>query len=237
MKHLIETTDPSGLGNVKYDRLILDSTKNEIIYRGGGVINANGHSYVDLGLPSGLKWATMNVGATSETEVGDYFQWGSTTPNTDTPCDWKHAPFNNGKDSYNTSYFRKVKDTVAPNGVLAKEYDTAAQIMRGDWRMPTEADFQELLDNTRHDFFQDYKGSGANGMKFTSKINGNSIFFPTSGVRIDSRIDSASSAYVWIPSLSNDTIDSGIHASFYKGSAYAGYRYPRYGGMTVRGVL
>ena len=38
MKHLIETTDPSGLGNVKYDRLILDSTKNEIIYRGGGEI-------------------------------------------------------------------------------------------------------------------------------------------------------------------------------------------------------
>lgn len=48
--------------------------------RGGA--NANGHPYVDLGLPSGLKWATMNVGATTETDYGDYFQWGSTTPDT-----------------------------------------------------------------------------------------------------------------------------------------------------------
>ena len=179
----------------------------------------------------------MNVGATSETEKGDDFMWGSTTPNTDTPCDWKHAPFNNGKDSYNTSYFPKVKDTVCPNGILAKEYDAARANMGGDWRMPTKAEFQELLDNTNKEWFTNYNSSGANGMKFTSKINGNSIFFPISGVRIDSRIDTASSAYVWTSSLSNDTLTSGTHASFYENSAYAAYRYPRYGGMTVRGVL
>ena len=103
--------------------------------------------------------------------------------------------------------------------------------------MPTRDEFQELVKNTNKEWFTNYNSSGANGMKFTSKINGNSIFFPISGVRIDSRIDTASSAYVWTSSLSNDNINSGIHASFYEGSAYAGYRYPRYGGMTVRGVL
>ena len=47
------------------------------------------YEYVDLGLPSGLKWATMNVGATSETDYGDYFQWGLTTPNTADDLHWK----------------------------------------------------------------------------------------------------------------------------------------------------
>ena len=43
--------------------------------------------YVDLGLPSGLKWAKYNLGAENETDYGDYFMWGSTTPNNDTQCD------------------------------------------------------------------------------------------------------------------------------------------------------
>ena len=54
------------------------------------------YEYVDLSLPSGLRWATMNIGAETETDYGDYFMWGSTTPNNDTLCDWEHAPFNNG---------------------------------------------------------------------------------------------------------------------------------------------
>ena len=61
------------------------------------------YEYVDLGLPSGLKWAKCNVGAETETDFGDYFMWGSTTPNTDTPCNWKNAPFNNGSNSLNTT--------------------------------------------------------------------------------------------------------------------------------------
>ena len=65
MKHLIETTDLSSLGNAKYDRLILNSTKNEIIYKGGG------HDYVDLRLSSGLKWDKCNLGAAQETQYGD----------------------------------------------------------------------------------------------------------------------------------------------------------------------
>ena len=54
------------------------------------------YEYVDLGLPSGLKWAKCNVGAEKETDYGYYFQWGSTEPNTSDECTWTNAPFNGG---------------------------------------------------------------------------------------------------------------------------------------------
>ena len=104
--------------------------------------------FIDLDLPSGLKWAKCNVGAETETEVGDYFQWGSTTSNTVSECTWANAPFNGGSSNYNETYFNSVKDTVCPNGILAKEYDAASQIMGGEWRMPTQTEYQELYNET-----------------------------------------------------------------------------------------
>ena len=207
MKHLIETEDLSSLATAPYDRIILDSTKNEIVYRGGGG-NPNGYPYVDLGLPSGLKWATMNIGATSETEVGDYFMWGSTTPNTNTSCNWTKAPFNNGLTNYNSYYFNSVKDTVCPNGILAKEYDAAAQIMSGDWRMPTRAEVQELINNTNSERAENFKGSGVNGYKFTSKKDTSKyIFIPFSGYRSGSSFSERSTlGSAWSSSLSTSDL-------------------------------
>ena len=145
--------------------------------------------YVDLGLPSGLKWAKCNVGATSETAYGDYFMWGSTTPNNDIPCDWEHAPFNNGSSDYDETYFNSVKDTVCPNGVLAKEYDTASQIMGGDWRMPTKAEIQELIDYTTNEWVEDFNGTGVSGYKFTSYTDTSKyIFIPAAGYHGDSSL-------------------------------------------------
>ena len=169
MKHLIETENPSGLAITEYDRLILNSTTNDVIVKGGG------YEYVDLGLPSGLKWAKCNVGAEKETDYGYYFQWGSITPNTKTECNWKHAPFNGGNTSYSADAFNLVKDTACPNDVLAKEYDAASQIMGGDWRMPTETDLRELINNTTNEWMSNYNGSGVKGRKFTGS-NGNSIY-------------------------------------------------------------
>ena len=96
--------------------------------------------------------------------------WGSTTPNTTSKCNWTHDLFNNGSTSYNKTYFNSVKDTVCPNGVLTKEYDAAAQIMGGYWRMPTDGEFQELLDNTTNSWITNYNCTGVNGRKFT-KLN------------------------------------------------------------------
>ena len=128
--------------------------------------------------------------------------WGSTTPNTVDECTWANAPFNNHSSDYNETYFNSVKKTVCPNGVLAKEYDAASQIMGGDWRMPTKDEFDELMDNTTTEWIEDFNGSGVNCIKFTSNINGNSIFFPASGYRTNSSFSfQGYGGYVWSSSL------------------------------------
>ena len=112
--------------------------------------------YVDLGLDSGTLWAKCNIGATSETEDGVYFQWGDISgvsgslvgKYSDENYSWATAPFNNGSSDYDSTYFNSVKDTVCPNRILAKEYDTATQIMGGNWRMPTTTEYQTLYNET-----------------------------------------------------------------------------------------
>ena len=196
MKHLIETIDSSSLPIVEYDRLILNSTTNDVLVRGG--VNTE---YVDLGLS--VKWAKCNIGAETETDYGDFFMWGSTKANTPDECVWEHAPFNGGNTSYNADAFNKVKDTACPNGILAKEYDAAAQIMGGDWRMPTDTEIQELLDNTTNEWTQ---VNGVNGRKFTSIKEGyqnNSIFIPAAGYCDGGSVsDVGDIGYVWSSSLS-----------------------------------
>ena len=194
------------------------------------------YKYVDLGLPSGLKWAKCNIGAENETDYGDYFMWGSTTPNTADECNWAKAPFNGGSSSYNETYFNSVKDTVCPNGVLAKEYDAATQIMGSDWRMPTKEDFDELLKGTTNEWIEDYKGTGVSGRKFTSKTNGNSIFIPAAGNCNNGSVGNVGrSGYVWSSSLNASDPDYAWDLYFGSGYCYMDYR-NRYIGWSVRGV-
>ena len=145
MKHLIETTGLNSLPITEYDRLILNSTKNEIIYRGG--VNTNGHSYVDLGLSSGLKWAKCSIGAQNEYEHGLFFQWGETT--SDTVYDWAHYKYCNGSQTTITKYCTSSDyGTVDNKTTLDPEDDAATQIMGGDWRMPTASEYQTLYNET-----------------------------------------------------------------------------------------
>ena len=193
--------------------------------------------YVDLGLPSGLKWAKCNVGAEKETDYGDYFMWGSTNPNTKTRCGWMKAPFNDGSSDYDEVYFNSVKDNVCPNGILAKEYDAASQIMGGDWRMPTMDEYQELLDNTTNEWVDNYNGSGVNGKKFTSKTNGKSIFIPASGYRLGSSFDAQGDfGYIWSSSLNAALPNSAWDLDFGSVNAIAG-SLSRKLGFPVRGVM
>ena len=231
MKHLIETTNLSSLGIAEYDRLILDPAKNEIIYKGGVA-----YEYVDLGLPSRLKWAKCNLGAEKETDYGDYFMWGSTTPNTADECTWANAPFNNHSSDYNETYFNSVKGTVCPNGVLAKEYDAASQIMGSDWRMPTETDLQELLNNTTNKWITNYNGTGVNGMKLTSKADTSKyIFIPAAGFCSDGSVNNVDRGYVWSSSL--NTSSPNYAWGLYFDSGYCGMSHHyRYGGLPARGV-
>jgi hypothetical protein len=119
-----------------------------------------GHEFVDLGLPSGTKWATMNVGASSETDYGNYYQYGK------------------GAAQYAaTSGDSNYGGTEDP---LDSSVDTASQVWGGSWHMPTKAQMEELTANTTYQWVTNYKGSGINGGTFTA-TNGAVLFIPAAG--------------------------------------------------------
>ena len=219
----------------------MEQTNNK--YENGEVIHNNNNNntkryeYVDLGLPSGLKWAKCNVGATSETGYGDYFQWGSTTPNTADECNWAKAPFNGGASEFNSNYFTShMSEWLDNNGNLKTEFDAARAIMGGDWRMPTKAEIQELIDYTTKERFTNYNGTGVNGWKFTGS-NGNSIFIPAAGYRSGSWFaDQGDHGNVWSSSLYilDPYYAWGLY--FYSDGCNVIGLY-RYGGRSVRGVM
>ena len=198
------------------------------------------YEYVDLGLPSGLKWAKCNVGATSETDYGDYFQWGSTRPNTADECTRESYKFYHSAKYSLTKYcvtsLYGLFGIVDNKTTLDLEDDAARANMGGDWRMPTEAEFQELLDNTDNEWIEDFNGSGVNGRKFTSKINGNSIFIPAAGIYRDGSVDYVgSSGGIWSSSLKDDYPNLAWYLYFNSGDCYI-YGSRRCIGRSVRGV-
>ena len=131
------------------------------------------YEYVDLGLPSGLKWATCNVGATSPEQAGLYFAWGETQGYTAEQVTSGVRAFS--QDVYNSG----PAASISAN--LTIEQDAAHVNMGGSWRMPTKDEFQELIDNCNIVWTSDYNGTGVKGRMFTSKVNGNSVFFPAAG--------------------------------------------------------
>ena len=151
--------------------------------------------YVDLGLPSGRKWATMNVGATTVADdaascYGDYFAWGETTTK---------AEYSLGTYVY---YHDDTKYTL-------EAADDAARANWGSpWRMPTQADWQELIDNDNCTWAwqTDYNGvTGLNGWLVTSKSNANYIFLPAAGAWNETGPSNAGSiGYYWSSSRAED---------------------------------
>ena len=148
-----------------------------------GLFSGGVYESVDLGLPSGTLWAKYNVGATSETDYGDLFAWGATEPyrlSGTTPID--------NTVNYGSSYANKIQHDLYPN-------EDAATVKWGKgWKMPTKAQFDELLANTTDEWTAI---NGINGRKFTAS-NGKYIFFPAAGyvggVSLNNR---GSSGYYW----------------------------------------
>ena len=198
------------------------------------------YEYVDLGLPSGLKWAKCNVGAEKETDYGYYFQWGDIVDKSDSKCSWESYKY------CNWSYDRLTKYNTFPlygekpdnKTSLDLEDDAARAHMGGDWRMPTQTEIQELLENTENEWVEDFNGSGVNGRKFSSKINGNSIFIPAAGICCDGSVDYVGYyGDVWSSSLNISNPYSAWYLVFNSVNCSMGRFGSRYYGKSVRGVF
>ena len=180
----------------------------------------NAYQLVDLGLPSGTKWADRNIGAKSEEDVGLYFSWG----NTDGHVFGTDYDFD--EDVYNETPGAKLE------GDIDLEHDAARVNMGEPWRMPTSEEFQELDDNCTHEFCS---VNGYRGMRFTSKINGNSIFFPCSGCGSGTTwYHRGSYGYYWSGSLNSAT--NGRRLNFNSGGVYPQNSNLRFYGFAVRAV-
>ena len=188
--------------------------------------NANGHEYVDLGLPSGLLWATCNVGATTPEEYGNYYAWGETEP----------APNNNYSSSNCstsglTNSQLQSQGYIDGNGNLTSQYDAATANWGGDWRMPTYAEFNELRNNCTWTWTTQ---NGVNGYNVEGP-NGNSIFLPAAGYRYGSSLGHAGSqGGHWSSTPYGSGYAYDLH--FSSSNHSMSYDYRRYG-QTVRPVL
>ena len=175
--------------------------------------NHNGHEYVDLGLPSGLKWATCNVGATKPEEYGDYYAWGEIKP----------------KQCYDDdNYTYKSNPETLPLSA-----DAANVNWGGKWRMPTRAEQDELRN---HCTWEWTTLNGIKGCKVISKKNGNSIFLPAAGYRYyDNLYNAGSYGYYWSSSLSTS---SSLRAYFlyFSSDDVVWSSHGRYFGQSVRAV-
>lgn len=139
----------------------------------------NGHEFIDLGLTSGTLWATCNVGASKPEEYGDYFKWAVPTPKAD-ECSWDTYPYcNNGSYRHLTRYNYNMAYGVVDNIIQVLPEDDAAHVSWGGrWRMPTDAELQELKEECS---YKEVEENGRKGIKLTSKTNGQSIYLPLAG--------------------------------------------------------
>ena len=171
------TTDGSGLGSFTSNITELDA--GTVYYVRAYATNSNGTSYgiqkifttkdqfgvydfVDLGLPSGSKWATCNVGANSPTEYGNYYAWGEIEP----------------KESYteeNCLTLELEMEDISGN----PQYDAARANWGGGWRIPTQEELDELIEVCEWEWTNE---GGNDGYRVTGP-NGNSIFLPAAGNR------------------------------------------------------
>ena len=178
----------------------------------------NGHDWVDLGLPSGLKWATCNVGAESPEGYGNYYAWGETTTKS------------NYSLSTSSTYDKDMSD-IGGNAT----YDVARKLWGSSWRLPTHAEFDELFDEDNCTWEWTTQ-SGVNGCKVTSKVTGASILLPAAGYRDGtSRYDAGSWGCYW-SSTPDEIYDGSYDLSFGSGYFNTLLNLHRNRGLSVRPV-
>jgi len=158
---------------------------------------------VDLGLPSGTKWATHNIGAKKYYEAGYYFAWGEIQPS-DTYA-WVNYMWG-GYDSNNKIYLNKYTNAEGTTTLTAAD-DAATANWGEEWCMPTKEDFEELIANTTVTAEHDHETDQVPGLTFRSKDGSNkAIFIPLAGIYEGTKLHwgSEEEFLYWTSQLSSD---------------------------------
>ena len=176
---------------------------------------------VDLGLPSGTKWACCNIDASAPDGYGGYFAWGET--DVKLVYDWSTYTLSNGTESSCQNIGANISKTT---------YDVAHEKWGGFWQMPSSVQFQELLDNCDSEWTM---VNGVYGRKFNGK-NGYSIFFPSAGFHEGANLSlSVNYGIYWSGTKASDDNSRAKYLQFSSSTTYL-IDNPRYAGFPIRPV-
>lgn len=176
----------------------------------------NGHQYVDMGFPNNVLWAACNIGASCPEEVGDYYAWGELITKTE--------------------YSATTWNYITEVSIKETDKDVAHVKWGGNWYMPDSNDWKYFADGTYVTWSNETR-NGVSGRLATSIINGNSIFFPISGVMEGSSLTANRGNY-WVSDRESTSVSTkGAKQAFITGSSagYSGSTYAYYG-LPVRPV-
>ena len=165
--------DGTGISYSNGQQLMI--SKNITLYANWKAAIENGREFVDLGLPSGALWATMNIGATSPEKTGNKYAWGETT--TKSTYNWKtykFCTFYTNSSLYYMNKYSRASGTGDKKNVLELVDDAARVNWGGQWKMPTTGNFEELCEKCTWTLTT---LNGTNVYKVTGP-NGNSIYLP-----------------------------------------------------------
>ncbi len=206
----------------------------------------NGHDYVEIG---GLKWATMNIGANSVADYGQYFQWGDTTgyvaanvgasgTTNAKPFNWADYKFSGGRTSPGTTGFTKYNSTDGKT-VLDMSDDAARANWGGSWRIPTTEECVAFGNAVNTAWTADYQGSGVAGLVCTDKTDSSKVlFFPAAGSCSNDGVGNVGSiGSYWSSSLLSSNMQYAYGLYFLSFGPNWVSNNNRYYGFPVRGVV
>lgn len=193
--------------NEKKSDNTVNGTKNEAVAETveqttGETLDERAIDYVDLGLPSGILWATCNIGANAPEEYGDYFAWGETEVKS--VYAWSTYIFcADGERGQLTKYcpydFEGYNGFVDTLKVLRPEDDAASVLMANGCRMPAKEEFKELFRNTDREWTT---LNGVDGYLLTARNgSGKNIFIPAAGYSLDGELLAVGNGYLWSSTL------------------------------------
>ncbi|MBQ9591892.1 MAG: hypothetical protein IJR32_03550 [Paludibacteraceae bacterium] len=204
---------------------------NGAVTKGGDTI-----LMVDLGLPSGTKWADRNVGACCSADTGSFFAWGETSEKED--YSW---------DSYLCSQEQcwTAEDTIfvaleGSKNIAGTQFDAVTANWGKGYSMPTDDQVEELMDTTFTTWswtsVEDKRGNVINGYKVTGKVNGNSIFLPALGCRkLGEVLDNGVDGHLWTAQRDSFEVNRAGRLKYSNDAIALGHP-QRYYGRPVRAV-